>query len=46
MKDIGIVIGSSEGYARKKKFECKKTLLEMIKKDPIYQELIETSAKN
>jgi len=45
MREIGVVIGSSEGYARKKKFECKKILLEMIEKDPIYQELIETTEK-
>ena len=45
MRQIGAVIGSSEGYARKKKFECKKTLLEMIEKDPIYQELNDTTEK-
>jgi len=45
MKEIALLIDSSEGYARKKKFECKETLIKMIEKDPIYLELIETSEK-
>ena len=32
-------MGYSERYTRKKKFECKKRLIEMITNDPIYQEL-------
>ncbi len=43
MKDISNITGYSEGYARKKKFDCKKALLEMIEKDPMYQELKITS---
>lgn len=31
----------SANYAKKKKFECKKRLVELIKNDPIYQDLIE-----
>ncbi|WP_103865389.1 RNA polymerase sigma factor [Aquimarina sp. I32.4] len=39
MKEIAHVTGYSEGYSRKKKFECKRHLMEMIEKDPTYQEL-------
>ncbi|WP_109301764.1 RNA polymerase sigma factor [Aquimarina sp. AU474] len=39
MKEISSITGYSEGYTRKKKFECKKSLIEMIEKDPIYKEL-------
>ena len=39
MKEIGLKINSSEGYARKKKFECKKILTEMIENDPLFSEL-------
>jgi RNA polymerase sigma factor (sigma-70 family) len=39
MKEISKIIGHSEGYTRKKKFEAKKKLLKMIEKDPIYKEL-------
>ncbi|WP_299218873.1 sigma-70 family RNA polymerase sigma factor [uncultured Aquimarina sp.] len=39
MKEIARITGYAEGYARKKKFECKKSLLDKIEKDPIYQEL-------
>ncbi|WP_299435076.1 sigma-70 family RNA polymerase sigma factor [uncultured Aquimarina sp.] len=45
MKEIAGITGYSEGYTRKKKFECKKTLLEKIEKDPMYQELKLTSEK-
>ncbi len=45
MKEIAILTGYTEGYARKKKFECKKSLLEKIEKDPIYHELKITSEK-
>lgn len=41
MKTISGKTGYSEGYARKKKFECKKSLLEMIEKDESYRELID-----
>ncbi|WP_106790811.1 RNA polymerase sigma factor [Aquimarina sp. Aq78] len=39
MKEISKIIGHSEGYTRKKKFEAKKKLLKMIEKDPMYNEL-------
>ncbi len=39
MKEISKIIGYSEGYTRKKKFEAKKKLLNMIEKDPVYNEL-------
>ncbi|WP_411032368.1 RNA polymerase sigma factor [Spongiimicrobium sp. 3-5] len=39
MSKISKLMGYSEGYTRKKKFECKEKLLSMIEKDPIYQEL-------
>ena len=39
MKEIASVMEYSEGYARRKKFECKKSLIEMIEKDPMYNEL-------
>ncbi|MFC5045202.1 RNA polymerase sigma factor [Aquimarina hainanensis] len=39
MREISTITGYSEGYARKKKFECKKRLLEMIENDPMYDEL-------
>lgn len=39
MKEIAKITGYSEGYARKKKFECKQHLIEMIEKDPAYPEL-------
>jgi len=39
MKEIASEMEYSEGYARKKKFDCKKSLIEMIEKDPMYQEL-------
>ncbi len=45
MKEISSITGYSEGYTRKKKFECKKSLIEMIEKDPIYQEL-KTNSEN
>jgi len=46
MKEIAATIGYAEGYTRKKKFECKKNLMVMIEKDPIYQELVDTPEKN
>lgn len=39
MKNIAHITGYSEGYTRKKKFECKRSLIEMIEKDHIYEEL-------
>jgi len=39
MAKISELMGYSEGYTRKKKFECKKQLLEMIINDPMYREL-------
>ncbi|WP_062061613.1 RNA polymerase sigma factor [Aquimarina longa] len=39
MRQIASETGYSEGYARKKKFECKKHLMERIESDPIYEEL-------
>ncbi len=39
MSEIAGIMGYSEGYARKKKFECKKRLLEMVEQDPSYDEL-------
>lgn len=39
MQEISKVIGYSEGYTRKKKFQAKKELLKMIEKDPMYEEL-------
>jgi len=45
MKEISDITGYSEGYTRKKKFECKNVLMEMIEKDPSYRELVSTSEK-
>ena len=39
MKEISEIMGYSPGYTRKKKFECKKTLLEMLEKDDAFKEL-------
>ncbi len=38
MREIAALMGYTEGYTRKKKFEAKKLLLEMIERDPIYFE--------
>ncbi|WP_299441682.1 sigma-70 family RNA polymerase sigma factor [uncultured Aquimarina sp.] len=40
MREIGLITGHSEGYVRKKKFESKKQLLEMIEKDSLFSELM------
>ncbi len=40
MKEISNITGYTEGYTRKKKFMAKKQLLQMIEKDPMYQELV------
>lgn len=41
MLEISELMNYSLGYTRKKKFECKKKLIEIIERDPIYQELKE-----
>ncbi|GAA3522910.1 hypothetical protein GCM10022393_41990 [Aquimarina addita] len=46
MKEIAKISGYSEGYARKKKFDAKKQLLQMISKDPLYDELSITTISN
>jgi DNA-directed RNA polymerase specialized sigma subunit len=40
MKDIAKKLGTSEQYAKKKKFNCKSKLIELIKADAKYGELI------
>ncbi|MDH7447667.1 RNA polymerase sigma factor [Aquimarina sp. 2201CG14-23] len=39
MKDIAKQRNSTESYVRKKKFDCKKRLTQLVKADPIYEEL-------
>lgn len=39
MREIAQITGYTEKYARKKKFDAKKQLLEMIEDDPMYREL-------
>lgn len=39
MRDIAIAMNYTEGSARKKKFECKKSLMKRIEQDPLYQEI-------
>lgn len=39
MKKIAEQKGCSEAYARKKKYECKNKLEEIIQKDPVFKEL-------
>jgi len=47
MKEIASITGSTEGYVKKKKFECKKQLMNMVREDPLFNELKEdTTAKN
>ena len=47
MAEIAKIMGYSVAYTRKKKFECKKRLLEMIEIDPIFEELkSETTSSN
>ncbi|KAA3624815.1 MAG: sigma-70 family RNA polymerase sigma factor [Bacteroidetes bacterium] len=42
MKEIASLMGfKSEGYARKRKFQCKQKLTEMIKNDDRFEELID-----
>ncbi len=40
MKEIAKIIGYSEGYARKKKYEIKEYLRQLIQQDPMYKECI------
>ncbi len=42
MKEITSITGYTEGYTRKKKYDCKKLLIEKIENDPIFQELKNT----
>lgn len=39
MNEISSITGYSVGYTRKKKFQAKKELLQMIEQDPLYEEL-------
>lgn len=39
MREISELTGYSEGYARKKKYDVKKQLTQMIQEDPFYEEL-------
>ncbi len=45
MREISEILAFSEGYTRKKKFECKKKLIELLEKDPAYAELTTDSLK-
>ena len=44
MREISELTDYSEGYARKKKFDCKKSLLILLENDPCYQELKDSSS--
>jgi RNA polymerase sigma factor (sigma-70 family) len=39
MKEIAHITGYAEGYARRKKFDCKQYLIKMIENDPMYKEI-------
>lgn len=39
MTELSKVMGYSIGYTRKKKFQCKKSLLEMLEKNDVFSEL-------
>lgn len=41
MQEISSLLNFSVGYTRKKKFECKKRLLELVEGNPLYRELVE-----
>jgi len=45
MKHIAKKTGYAEGYVRKKKFDCKKHLIEMIENDSSFKELIKVYEK-
>ncbi|NND32480.1 MAG: sigma-70 family RNA polymerase sigma factor [Saprospiraceae bacterium] len=40
MKEIARKLGTSEQYAKKKKFNCKSKLIDLIRQDAKYEELI------
>ncbi len=44
LRDISEIMGYTERYTRKKKFEAKRQLITMIEKDPIYKELKATNS--
>jgi len=46
MEEIGALTDYSTGYVRKKKFECKKHLIQMIEQDPSFSELLFLPKKN
>lgn len=46
MQEISELMDFSLGYTRKKKFECKEKLMDMIKVDPAFTELRDESMKN
>lgn len=46
MQETAVMMKCSEGYARKKKFECKRKLIQMIENDPLYIELASISKIN
>lgn len=39
LKEIAKRLNTSEGYIKKRKFQCKEKLIQLIKKDPLYFEL-------
>lgn len=39
MKEIASIMDISEKYARKRKFNCKENLVQLVKADPVYLEL-------
>lgn len=43
LKEIAISKNFTEGYTRKRKFECQKKLIEFLEKDPVFQELKQSS---
>ena len=46
MDEIAQSMGYSSAYTRKKKFECKQKLLEMIENDPLFTELSSENLKS
>lgn len=46
MKEISKLTNYSEGYVRKRKFECKEYLIQLIENDPMYKELMLPSRRN
>ncbi len=45
-EEVMSITGYSNSHVRKKRFECKKKLIEMIEKDPAFQEHIHTSIRS